>query len=222
MNMKRICGLLALIAAPLTALAQSETLNYAATITGGSGIFASDTGTIGGTYTFNYSNADPTLSSGTVGSSQGWASYSSGAYVFTNAAFSTSSGNNVSYSDGPPGALADQTLVLATPGGGLSFSSYNQQQSDPNNFTLSVLGIVSAGTPWNSSGLPVLAAGDQGQGAIEVDVNGVLSELDYTVTSLKIAPLAAPEISAGQTASSITLLLGALCVLRARRSARPA
>jgi hypothetical protein len=218
MNKTRTCGFLALaLVAPVAVMAQGVALDYTATITGGSGIFASDTGTIGGIYNFNYSNADPGSSSGTVGSALGWASISTGPYVFSSTAFSTSSGNNVSYSDGSPGSLSDVTAVLASPGGVLTFTADNQQVSASES-TFSTLVISSAGTPWNSAGLPTLGPGDVAAGEIQVDINGVQSELDYTVTSLKIAPTAAPEISVAPLGCAVTLLFGGLAVLRGRRS----
>lgn len=211
--MKKILGMVALMAAPIAASAQAVTIDFMGTITDASGIFAGDTGTITGTYVFNYSNADPTQSAGTVGSALGWETYSAGAYVFSTAAVFLA-GNDI-YSDGPPGSSSNQSIVLAGPG--QSFLAGNQQQTDSNDFTLSGLGITSTGTPWSHKGLPVPGAGDQTSGGIEVVINGIQSALDYNVTSLKVGPTRAPEISPASAASSLTLLLGGLAVLRGRR-----
>jgi hypothetical protein len=212
-NMKKILGMVALMAAPIAANAQAVTIDFKGTIADASGIFAGDTGTIAGSYVFNYSNADPTQSAGTVGSALGWQSSSAGAYMFSTAAV-FNAGNNI-YSDGPPGSLSNQSIVLATPG--QSFLAANWQQTDPNDFTLSALGITSTGTPWSHEGLPVFGAGDQVPGEIEVEINGAPSLLDYNVTSLQVVRTRAPEISPASAASGLTLLLGGLAVLRGRR-----
>jgi len=191
------------------------TIDFKATVADGSGIFAGDTGTITGSYLFNYSNADPSLSSGTVGSASGWLSGSAGASLFSTTGVFYA-GQDI-YSDGPP-AISDQSIVLALPGQG--FLAENQQQTDANDFTLSSLGIVTpTGTPWSKQGLPVSSAGAPASGEIEVEVNGLTaSVLDYNVTSLKVVPRAAPEINPASAASGLTLLLGALAVLNSRRS----
>jgi hypothetical protein len=212
--MKKIFGLVALMAAPIAANAQPVTIDFQATIADASGIFAGDTGTITGSYLFNYSNADPTLSAGAVGSSLGWQSGSGNAYVFSTAAVFYA-GQDI-YSDGPP-AISNQSIVQALPGQG--FLAGNQQQTDANDFTLSGVGIVtSSGTPWSNDGLPVPSAGTPVSGGIEVESNGLTpSVLDYNVTSLKVVSYAAPEINPASAASGLTLLLGALAVLNSRR-----
>ena len=60
MNMKKILGMVALMAAPIAANAQAVTIDFEGTIADASGIFAGDSGTITGTYVLNYFNADPT------------------------------------------------------------------------------------------------------------------------------------------------------------------
>jgi hypothetical protein len=214
MHMKKILGMVALMAAPIAANAQAVTIDFQGTIADASGIFAGYTGTITGTYVLNYFNADPTQSAGTPGSALGWQSYSAGAYVFSTAAVFLA-GNDI-YSDGPPGSSSDQSIVQANPGQNLLAA--NQQQTDPNDFTLSGLGITSTGTPWSHEGLPVPGAGDQASGGIEVEINGQQSVLNYSVTSLQVVPTRAPEIDPASAASGLTLLLGGLAVLRGRRA----
>jgi hypothetical protein len=210
--MKKILATIALMSAPIAVIAQPVTIDFQATIADASGIFAGDTGTITGSYLLNYSNAQQ--SGGTVGSTLGWESLSGGGYVFsTTSVFDA--GQDI-YSDGAPGAFSNQSLVLALPGQG--FIAGNQQQTDANDFTLSGLSVTSAGTPWSKKGLPVAGAGDVAAGGFEVMINGVQSQLDYVVTSLKVAPRAAPEIDPASTASGLTLLLGAMAVLHSRRT----
>jgi hypothetical protein len=212
--MKKILATIALMSAPIAVNAQQVTIDFQATIADASGIFAGDTGTITGSYLLNYSNAEET--DGAVGSALGWASLSSGAYVFSTTSVSKA-GTDI-YSDGLPGAFSNQSLVLAPPGQG--FVAINQQQTDADNFTESAFTITSDGTPWSAKGLPVPGAGDVAAGVIEVVNNGVQSQLDYNVTSLKVAPRAAPEIDPASTASGLTLLLGTLVVVRGRRSVK--
>jgi hypothetical protein len=216
--MKKIFGIVALLATPIAANAQPVTIDFKATIVDASGIFAGDTGTITGSYLFNYSNADPLLSGGTVGSASGWLSGSAGASVFSTTAVFYA-GQDI-YSDGPP-AIGDQSIVVALQGQG--FLAGNQQQTDVNDFTSSALGILtSTGTPWSKKGIPVPSAGTPASGGIEVGIDNGLapSVLDYNVTSLKVVPSAAPEINPESAASALTLLLGGLAVLQSRRSKR--
>lgn len=215
--MKKVFGILALMAAPLAANAQDVTIDFSATIADASGIFAGDAGNLTGSYSFNYSNADPLLSAGAVGSTGGWLSASAGANVFSTTAVFFA-GQDI-YSDGPPLSPGSQSLVEAVPG---QFLAGNQQQADSSNFTLSALGVTSTGTPWSTGGIPVSSGGATASGGFEVVINGVTSQLDYTVTSLKVVPTSAPEINPASSVSALTLLLGGLAVLNGRRSRKQA
>src|SRR5271170_2697030 len=174
--MKKIFATIAFMSAPIAVNTQSVTIDFQATIADTSGTFAGDTGTITGSYLLNYSNAQ--LSGGTVGSPLGWASLSGAAYVFSTTSV-LYAGQNI-YSDGLPGAFGDQSIVQAVSGQG--FVAANQQLTDATDSTLSGIVITSTGTPWSANGVPVSGAGDVVTGAIEDVINGVQSQLDYSVT----------------------------------------
>jgi hypothetical protein len=242
---RRILVLLAvgLISGPIVATAQPITVDFTGSIitTAGngtpSGFYAGLSGGVSGTYTFNYSNANPSYSSGIVGSASLWRSVSYGAAVFTTTVVGTSSTDSgLSFRDGeqapnPVATISDvnansagfpSTQIGSGLGSGLNlvFGAGNTVEgSDPSVTTTdSYLFVASSNLPftaWDSKGIPN-ATGTLAWGAIYLSTAD--SEMLFRINGFTVAPVTrVPEIDPASVASGLTLLLGSLVVLRGRR-----
>jgi hypothetical protein len=238
-----------LLACPIAANAQAVTYDFTGTIITGpgpnlyvtgppTGFYAGDTGTVSGTYTFDFAYNNPALASG---------------------AFSTATGGNVENDTGTnpnivtpqtaPGNVFSSTLVGTSAGDvGLSYSttlatfwSNSSVEANPlsswtgspqydaseGNSQTALSGTESAllivgpvqGYPnplgFSSSGLPVFVSGLSYAGVV-ASSDGP-SELYFAITSLTPAAMAAPEIDPGTAASALTLLAGFVAMMRGRR-----
>lgn len=213
MQRKRIAVacLLAIAVVPVVANAEAVTYDFTGTVSSSSGIYAVGDGTtVTGTYTIDYTNANPTQSSGTVGSTTAdWIAENEGGgssstlaptlaqYVFASTLQSQS--GSVSYSTNPAaGGWVNESFV-ETGLGGPALSATELSQSPPASlaFTKSSITLVGSGgsDPWTSSGGLVLLAsgGISNAGYVEYSVNGVTQgQLDYVITSLTPAPVPLP------------------------------
>jgi hypothetical protein len=211
--------------------AQQVTYDFTGTIT--SSDFGSITAgtTVTGTYTFNLGNADPNLSSNNPGG-QLWNREVAGgtAYSSLNEPAQTGSVVSSSVTVGTPttttfvnsglSALGNESGVLSSAAFYLAaVTDYTSTSS----YVTSNLSLIDVTDPFvGSTGLPVFGMNTVGTGEIEFVSNftpGSSSfnerQLDYSITSLSRA--SAPEINPASAASGLTLLLGALAVLRGRR-----
>jgi len=206
---------------PLGAGAQAITYDFTGYVTSGGPTGA----TVTGTYTFNYAEANPSQSTGTVGSSN-WSSNSFGGpaemewsstppsgFVFSStaevdgiryatSAFSSYGGGSVidGWKSGAPSSFAASEIV-ATSASTFNGSFFNYV-------------AVPGSTPYTSSGLPVFSSRDHNLGAFYTGSSS--RELRYTITSLTPAP----EVDSGSAAGGLTLLLSGLALVTSgRRSA---
>jgi hypothetical protein len=140
----------ALLACPIAANAQAVTYDFTGTIITGpaangyaggpTGGYAADTGSVAGTFTFDFANANPAQSSGTVATAPAW-----GVENWT--------GTNQTGPQSVPGNVFATTLVGTSAGdAGLSYST----ASPPSSYW-SVSGVQSNVTP-NYTGAPQYTA----------------------------------------------------------------
>jgi hypothetical protein len=223
-----------LVAAALTASgavgAQQVTYDFTGTVTSsGFGSIAAGT-TVTGTYTFNLGNADPGLSDNLINESTPWNREVAGGGLFSSLDTSAQTGSvfssrvtvgtssTTTFADSGLSAIGNTSDVL---GGPQYFSAAVTDYTSASAYTNSSLSLLdSSKAPFGLTGLPVFGVNTSGTGEFElVSKSGSGSytarQLDYSITSL--SPVAAPEISPVSAASSLTLLLGGLAVLRGRR-----
>jgi hypothetical protein len=230
-----LSGFLAVTALTASAAvsAQQVTYDFTGTITSSDfGWIAAGT-TVNGTYTFNFGNADPNLSSNNPGGQlwnrevAGGTAYSSlnepaqtGSVVSSSVTVGTPTTTTTTFANSGLSALGNTSGVLSSAAFYLaSVTDYTSASS----YETSSLSLTDLTDPFvGSTGLPVFGVTTTGTGEIEIVSNfkpGSSSfneqQLDYSITSL--SRMSAPEINPASAASGLTLLLGGLAVLRGRR-----
>jgi hypothetical protein len=222
-------GVLAAILASAAASAAPATFDFMGTVTA-SDVASVAAGTkITGTYTIDLSNADPNSSDGPINPIFPWiravvggAAYSQpvpAGTVFS----STAKAGSFNFADSAPSALGSASQVT---GGSFFYGAYDSEYISRSSFEESTLSINDfTAAPFTAGGLPVLGANSVGTGSIFYavnvsDSNGVKFDygpkLDYSITSL--TPVhTAPEMDPASAVGGITLLLGAIAVIRGRR-----
>jgi hypothetical protein len=221
-------GVLAVIVCA-TANANPATFDFTGTVTASDVASVAAGTTINGTYTINLSNADPNSSDGPINPIFPWvravvggAAYSQpvpGGTVFS----STATAGAFNFASSAPSALGSASQVT---GGSFFYSAYDEEYSSRTSFAESTFSINDSTTaPFTSGGLPLLGANSLGTGSIFFavnvsDANGVKfdygPQLDYSIASLTPVQ-AAPEMDPASAAGGLTLLLGAMAVIRGRR-----
>ena len=199
-------------AAPRAANADAITFDFIGTVTSSGAASVADGTTITGTYTINLANADPSASDNSIQNFQPWiravidgepqGGSPSSTYVPSGTVFSsTAADGSFSYASAAP-PHGDFSQVT---GGSFFYGAFDNLP------TGSASGFNLTGTaPFTASGLPLFAGTTTGTGYI--DVGG--TQVDYSLKSLVAA---APEINPASTVSGLTLLFGALAIMRGRR-----
>jgi PEP-CTERM motif-containing protein len=198
------------LAAPIAAHAGTITYDFTGTVDSATGVYSGAGSIITGSFTLDFSAANPSQSGGTVGSSTGtWSAlaYGGGAYDLATPgalvfASSLSSGA-VSY--GPPGAPSsngsDSFIVGGVQGSGYYWQSGDVEFSSPatDSYTYSEVQLlggsegIAASAPFGSNGLPLLGnASSQDNYLQEFSGTAMIGSLDYTITSLTPAPVPLP------------------------------
>jgi hypothetical protein len=229
---RRIWVAIAAVAASAAATAQQATYDFTGTVTSSS--FASLTigMTITGTYTINLGNADLSadgLSFNNISTIGPWMRGVAGGAMHPNsppeagAVFSSTAtvGSSV-FASPAPSPIGNFSYVEAGP---FVYNAYDTEYTSRNSFLESNFNIqnTSGTLPYTSSGLPLFGVGSIGTGSILFETNvpnapafDHASKLDYSITSFTRAN-SAPEIDPVSSTSGLTLLLGAMAVLRGRR-----
>lgn len=212
-----------MLSLPLTALAGPITYDFLGSVTFASGTYGSvPTGaTVSGTFTFDFANADPNYSSGSVGSPSPWTAQIFGGSFYlahptpvTEVVFSsTASVDGFTYASFAPAPYATSSRVLGSGPPGGSYEADELVCADASSCHSSDLfGIDIFGIPYTSTGLPDFSANPQGwsgefaTGPMAVSPN----YLQFHIVSL--APAAVPE-----PAPWILLTLGFAGIALARR-----
>jgi hypothetical protein len=243
----------ALLACPMAVDATAVTFDFTGTIITGlavndyagppTGIYAGDTGTVSGTFAFDFANENPAQSSGTIATTTGWS-------------VENWTGTNQSGPQTAPGNVFSTTLVGTGAGDvGLSYStavpppfwgisgvqadlSFDEQYfgspqyiAQEGNYPTSVSGTQSAflitgpilgyqgPVGFSSSGLPVFVSGLTYTGFVAMAGNGTSNGVYFDITSLTPATTVAPEIDPGTAESGLTLLAGLAALVGGRRRA---
>jgi hypothetical protein len=223
---------LAALTASAAAGAQQMTYDFTGTVTSSDFASVSAGMTVTGTYTINLGNADLSsdgYSDNGINSFTPWlrgeasgAAYPdallTGGTVFS----STLTAGSSTFNSPAPSAFGSLTYVAAGP---FVYNAYNIEHSSSSWFTESSFNIANANqtVPYLSNGLPVFGASSLGTGSymIATYVDNVAQpynygpKLDYSITSF--APVTAPEIDPASAAGGLTLLFGAVAMLRGRR-----
>jgi hypothetical protein len=203
------------------------------------GLFAGDTGTVSGTFTFDFANANPALSTSvsTTGFHvENWSGTGPGSpqpqtapgNVFSTTLVGTSAGDvGLSYSTSSPGTYESSSYVDARSGtnysGSQLYLAAEANRPDSENGTQSAFFITAPlsdldpPVSFSSSGLPVFVPDLTYSGSVSTVVNGTPSALYFDVTSLAVAPMRAPEIDPVSAGSALTLLAGFAAIIRGRR-----
>jgi hypothetical protein len=230
----------ALLACPIAANAQAVTYDFTGTIITGSGIYTGDTGTVSGTYTFDFAYNNPALASGTFSTATGGnAENETGTnfttpppqtapgLVFSSTLVGTSGGDvGLAYSS-TVGAFSSGSRVLADPtadsAGAQQYSALEANYQTPLSGTGSSLGITGPTCDcqnplgFSAAGLPVFVSGLTYTGSVGTSVNDAQFGLSFDITSLTPATTAAPEIDPAAAGSALTLLAGFAAMMRGRR-----
>jgi hypothetical protein len=244
----------AMLACPIAALAQAVTYDFTGTIITGptansyatapSGIYAGDTGTVSGTYTFDLAYNNPALVPGTFGMAGGDALNATGTNpnlpqpqtapgnVFSTTLVGTSAGDaGLSYTTAAPqGQYSSISGVQATLSFGVEYYGNPQYIASESNYANSLIGTDSAlsiagpscdcpnpPVGFTSAGLPVIVSGLTYTGSVATSVNDMPNSLYFDVTSLTPATTSAPEIDPETAGSALTLLAGFAALMRGRR-----
>jgi hypothetical protein len=200
-------------AIPLAAGASAITYNFTGVVTQASGIYASAAAvgaTVTGTYTVTLENANPSQSTGVLGSTtSGWEAVTEGGTLFpgyplpSDLVFtSTLNGPNISYSTPPTAEPGVGSVIYATNSSGITgvpttyFADDGQYVSN-NTLTDTYFQLAGNSFPVTTNGLLDLSLAITATGGIGSLVNGVQTggggELDYNITSLtpSVVPLPA-------------------------------
>lgn len=203
MNKITLLAATALLAGPLGANAASVTFDFTGTVNSASGIYSSAAvgATVTGTYTFDYSNANPAQSTGTIGAPPAaWISLEEGgtyygitpppsAYVFS----STAQVGTVSYSSSSAGAYLSSSYAQGY-GSGTEFYANESQLSTSANSTASYFYILNSAGAYSSNGLPSFTPNGNDFGVFYTVVGSNSSSVEYTLTAL--TPVSAVPIPA--------------------------
>ena len=228
--MRRLVASIALtwlaIILPLVARAQAVTYDFSGTVTVTSGIYSSIAlgSPITGTYTFDLANADPTQSTGTVGSAtESWdaelfgGSFYAGSPPPVNSVVFSSKAivDGFTYSSLAPTPYQTLSRVLAEPGISTAYQAtevicLNSAFCS----TSSLLGSAFLGINYTSEGLPDFSLSPDGwTGELGTGVQFDSPDfLRFSITSLAPETVPVPEPSSGTLAG-----LGALALWLARR-----
>jgi hypothetical protein len=225
--------ILALVCAvpALTATAQTVTYDFTAAVTSSSGLlYRSITlgSTITGSYVIDLSAANPaeSIDLGSL-TSTGIAAAAGGTKVGTpaptEAVFaSTANAGGVRFSSGSAAQYFSESFVQTTPPAANGVETYWAVETNEYGSGVSSGSFLKlAGTQlFTSDGLLKLGGSTkQDVGGFEASGFGSTNTVTYDITSLSLAPTAAPEVPAGGATSAASLLLGSLLVLRGRRHA---
>lgn len=158
-----------------------------------------------GSFTIDYDNANPSLSSGTIGStSSTWTEETTATtlpqYVYTLSLqagswsyASTPNSSSTSYASGVLSPNTDSFIANETATSGLHFDSGSQVSFEQTS--------ASAGAPWTSAGLPIFDSSNSNVGEASYGT----SYVDFKITSLTTAPVPVP--------AAAWLMLSGLCGL---------
>jgi len=181
---------------------------------------------ITGTYTFDFANANSSLSSGVVGSSN-WIAASQGDSPATLLVFtSTANASGFEYATPPPPntgfpGSGGQSAVMGSanggPGSGSTFAAGETWEAVPDVNGGSALTISNPHGAYSSNGLPILAGATSATGEVGEFLADTYTSIDFKITSLT-AVATAPEMDGSSAIAGITMLLGGLTVLRGRRT----
>jgi hypothetical protein len=193
-----------------TAAAQADTITYDFTgvVSGVIGSYSTSLigATVTGTYSFDFANAAPFYSQGTVGSA-GWtsATYGGGGYAFPPQTLSqyvftsTAQVGSVTYSTIGGG---DGTQSYVTAGVNPSLPPYFYTAAEGNSYgstsitseTSSALSLEGNSVLWSATGLPQLSAATIAQGQFRMTSAPLTpNEILYNITSLTPAPVPLPD-----------------------------
>jgi hypothetical protein len=212
MNVKRInaCAAVlvcALIVSP-AAFSSSVTYDYTGVITSvyDTQNYSIAVGSpVSGTYVFDFANGNPAQSSGTIGSanwtvvSQGGAAYSlptPTSLVFA----STAQVSNFGYSTPPPqtGVLSSSYVQSSVQGSansggpGSTFTASEGFAYSADAYGGSSFSISNPGGAYSVNGLPILAGATSATGAVTAAAGGLVTQIEFNITSLTPAPVPIP------------------------------
>jgi hypothetical protein len=222
----------ALVVSPV-AFSGSATYDYSGVVTSVDDSIPGNSIAIGskvtGTYTFDFANANPALSSGVVGSAN-WIVASQGDSVPTPTLLvftSTAQASGFNYATPPPvntgfpgsgGQSSVQGSANSGPGSGSSFTAGEAWEAVPDINGGSSLTISNPHGAYSFNGLPILAGATSATGQVSEFLADTYTSIDFKITSLTPAvSTSAPEIDGSSAVVGITLLIGGLTVLRGRR-----
>ena len=203
-RVRLVVGVLSLLAAPFAANAASVTYDFLGSVSNAAGSFSPllNDG-ITGTLTFDLDNANPALSSGTIGaftnftraeeSGSAFQLPPSSNYVFS-MTVSLASTSALLYSTGASGTYSSQSSIQAGAQGQVYIASETQKSDSAGfNSRTSFLDITSEPpqSVYDSNGLPNFTTANY-DGSITTEVNGVSSILDFGITEATPAPVPLP------------------------------
>ena len=191
----------ALMAGPLAANASAVTYDFTGVVTSATGAYASAGATVSGTYTFDIGAGIPSQSSFPVSYTSYWYSqagggqYGGGGAVPSALVFSsvlTSGG--ISYSSTLPSSFGSVSDVYD-----YNENSYTGEDAEYTSIGAYVYsnlqlygGYGPPAAPFDANGLPIVANATSGKtGELSTNV-GQGGQLDYTITSLTVAPVPLP------------------------------
>jgi hypothetical protein len=222
-NLLKTGCVLALFGTPFAVHAQAVTFDFTGVVTsvGGTIPGVTDGMIVTGTYTFDFANANPSLSSppSLIGSTTlSWGALTSGGSsdqspAPTEAVFSsTAQVGAFSYSSVQGGPYLSESYIAGLIGTSTpatyQFIGFEANQS-ADTYTTSILRLFDNTPPWTSDGLPVLINGQPNTGSFQSGSAGVV----YDVTSLTRVP----EPAAGWL---LVMGLGGLVIARRRSATR--
>jgi hypothetical protein len=191
------------IGAPVMAQANTVTYDFAGTVTSATGVYSSAGSTVSGAITINFGAANPSQSSGTVGStSAAWTAQADGGTYYGGAtptalvfSWSLKSGA-ISVASSSPSSAGSASAVLGyPPTGGSLWEAEDAEWSSGSSYIANVIALfgTSAIAPYNSNGLPILVGSTPSESnSLTDNINGTgVGNLDYTITSLTPVPLPA-------------------------------
>ncbi len=191
-----------LIAAPIAANAASVTYDFTGTVTSATGVYSSAGSTISGAITINFGAANPSQSSGTVGSSSAtWNASAYGGTYYGGAtptalvfSWSLASGG-ISLGSSSPSSAGSSSSVLGYPAtAGSAWLAEDAEWSSGSSDIYNQIALfgTSSVAPYNSNGLPVLGnAASQSNELVDSVNSSNVGVLNYTITSLTPVPLPA-------------------------------
>jgi hypothetical protein len=209
---------LALLLVSVAAPADPVTFDFTGSVSYTTGQFLTslnNSTNVVGTFTFDFSFANPQFTTGSVGTAAPWSVSAAGGLVgggplpLGNLFSTTFKIGTFSYSTQPPQQKLNSSTIAGS-NGNLTANVQNEPVGPYFNEEASFTSTAG----YARSGLPLPFSGNgKGNGFIVVtDNQGALSSINFNLTSLTRAP----EIESGSAAGALTLLLSSLAVLRAR------